>query len=296
MKFKGHESFAIRRGWLYKGMKHVRERGDIFLAKDAMEELGLGSNMVKSLRYWMQATGITAEPNSGKRAQSLTEFGNLIAEHDPYLEEMGTLFFIHYKIASRKSMATSWYYFFNNFHITEFTKEDFIKAINAYVLEETGEDGSIRSLTDDFNCIIGTYVPRHELNPGKVSPETNIDCPLGELGLIHQIDKSKKIFKKTTPSMTIDPWVTLAVIMDNANGRSDISLNELLTGTNNIGRMFNLDVISMIDILQNAEYTNSIKIIRTAGLDIVRLENKYSFIDCVRNYYQSVEHGTLGAY
>ena len=55
MKFKGHESFAIRRGWLYKGMKHVRERGDIFLAKDAMEELGLGSNMVKSLRYWMQA-------------------------------------------------------------------------------------------------------------------------------------------------------------------------------------------------------------------------------------------------
>ena len=36
MKFKGHESFYIRRGWLYKGLKNVRENEAVFLAKDAM--------------------------------------------------------------------------------------------------------------------------------------------------------------------------------------------------------------------------------------------------------------------
>ena len=89
MKFKGHESFAIRRGWLYKGMKHVRERGDIFLAKDAMEELGLGSNMVKSLRYWMQATGLTKETSEGShRVQKLTELGELICGKTHILKKL----------------------------------------------------------------------------------------------------------------------------------------------------------------------------------------------------------------
>lgn len=298
MKFRAHETFFIRKGWISKGIHALKENPEVFITKDVnpTDTLGIGSNMVKSLRYWMQATGITTEPSKGKRTQSFTEFGKLVAEHDPYLEEMGTLFFIHYKIMSQKSLATSWYYFFNLFKACEFTKEDFVKDLNKYILDETGEEGSERSLTDDFNCIIGTYVPRYELNPGKVSPENNIDCPLGELGLIKQIDHTKKIYKKMAPPVSsIDPWIVLAVIMENAGDRSDISLNELLNGVNNIGRVFNLDVVSMIDVLQNAEITGAIKIIRTAGLDIVRLEKKYTFLDCVKNYYRSVENDTLGA-
>ena len=56
MKFRAHETFFIRKGWLSKGMERVVAKGDLFVdnAENPMDVLGIGSNMVKSLRYWLQ--------------------------------------------------------------------------------------------------------------------------------------------------------------------------------------------------------------------------------------------------
>lgn len=291
MKFRAHETFFIRKGWLSKGMKAVKNDPHAFISKEKnpMDTLGIGSNMVKSMRYWMQAVGITEEPNCGKRSQSFTALGEKIYMHDRYIEEIGTLYLLQYRLASQKSLATAWYYFFNVFNMTEFTKEDFVTALNGYAIDG-GEDTAIRSLTDDFSCIVGTYVPRYKTNPGKVSAENNIDCPLGELGLVDIVDKTKKIYRKVTPSAnSIDPWIALAVIMEQAGDATEVGLNELLTGANNIGKVFNLDVITMIDVLHEVEKTGAIKIIRTAGLDIIRIDQKYTFDECVDKYYEIIE-------
>ena len=87
---------------------------------------------------------------------------------------------------------------------------------------------------------------------------------------------------------TLDSWVILAVIMDNALNRKEIPLSELLNAPCNVGKVFNLDAISLIDVLNEAEKTGIIKIIRTAGLDVIQINGKYSFIDCVHNFYKSV--------
>ena len=87
----------------------------------------------------------------------------------------------------------------------------------------------------------------------------------------------------------IDPWVALAVIMEQAGDETEVSLNDLLLGENNIGKVFNLDVIAMIDILHKIEKTGAIKIIRTAGLDIIRIDQKYTFDECVDKYYEMIE-------
>lgn len=94
MKFRAHETFFIRKGWLSKGMKCVNARNDVFVAKDEnpMDVLGLGSNMVKSLRYWLQAVGLTEEPRSGRRFQTITPFGQSVFNNDRYIEELGTLY------------------------------------------------------------------------------------------------------------------------------------------------------------------------------------------------------------
>ena len=154
-----------------------------------MDTLGIGSNMVKSLRYWLQAVGITEEPNSGKRVQTFTPLGEKIYEHDRYIEELGTLYLLQYRLASQEELVASWYYFYNVFNMTEFNRDDFVAGLNGYVIDANGESAAMRSLTDDFNCIIGTYVPRYKTDPGKVSPENNIDCPFGELGLVDIVDK-----------------------------------------------------------------------------------------------------------
>ena len=198
---------------------------------------------------------------------------------------------MHYKLASNKEDATAWYYFFNEFKMTEFTKEDFVSALQSYVLM-SGEDVSValRSLNDDFACIVNTYLPRYKSNPGKISPENNIDCPFGELGFIDILSKEKRTYKKSIPvAKSFSPWVILAVIVDQVAGRGEIALNELLTAPCNIGRIFNLDAITMLDILHRVEKTGEIKIIRTAGLDIVRLNNQRTFQECVDMYYASIE-------
>lgn len=295
MKFRAHDTFFIRKGWLSKGMERVVAKPDLFVDKDEnpMDILGIGSNMVKALRYWLQVVGLTKEETKGKRLQNLTEFGKMVYAKDAYIEELGTLYLLQYKLAKQDENATAWYYFFNEFTMSEFTKEEFVQSIQNYIMmKEDASTVAIRSLNDDFACIINTYLPRYKSNPDKVSPENNIDCPFGELGLIDIANRKKKTYKKSIPSAkSFNPWVVLAVIMDNAEGRDEISLNELLTTPCNIGKTYNLDAITMLDILHEIENIGQIKIVRTAGLDVIHLNSTYSFDECVAKYYETIDEG-----
>lgn len=299
MKFRAHDTFFIRKGWISKGMRYVKDTdGEIFISKtdNPMDVLGIGSNMVKALRYWLQAIGVTEEPKSGKRNQSFTDFGKLVYKYDQYIEELGTLYLLHYKLATNSVLATSWYFFFNEFSLSDFTRDDFVAQLSNYIrMNDEETNVAQRSLEDDFTCIINTYMPRYKTMPSRVSAENNIDCPLGELGFIDILKKERKnvLYKKSIPSAsTFNPWVILAVIHANSNGRKEIGLNELLTAKNNIGRIFNLDSITMLDVLHMAERTGELKIVRTAGLDVIHLKNLYSFEECVQHYYEELE--TIG--
>lgn len=213
MKFRAHDTFFIRKGWLSKGMKHVQAKQDVFIDKNEnpMDVLGIGANMVKALRYWLQVVGLTEEQKRGRRNQVFTELGSAVFENDRYIEELGTLYLLHYKMVTNQEEATAWYYFFNDFAMSEFTKEDFVTALQGYVMMHDEDPVAIRSLNDDFICIVNTYLPRYKTNPNRVSPENNIDCPFGELGLIDIFNKKEKTYRKATPSAnSFNPWVVLA--------------------------------------------------------------------------------------
>lgn len=290
MKFRAHDTFFIRKGWLSKGMRCVRKKPDVFVDRNEnpMDVLGIGANMVKALRYWLQVTGITTEPDHGKRVQSFTAFGERIYNNDRYIEDLGTLFLLQYQLASNEKDATAWYFFFNEFSMSEFTKEDFVEALQKYIkMKEDGCNYAIRSLNDDFTCIINTYLPRYKSSSTTVSPESNIDCPFGELGLIDVLNKRKKTYRKDTPSASsINPIVALAVIIDNACGKKEISLNDILSSPCNLGKVFNLDSITMLDVLYQIENQGMIKINRTAGLDVINILTDISFLECVDLYYE----------
>lgn len=294
MKFRAHDTFYIRKGWLSKGLKNVKQNSEVFISKEVnpMDVLGLGSNMVKALRYWLQATGLTEEPNYGKRFQNLTTLGHLIYKNDKYLEETGTLQLLQYKLVSNYENATSFYFFFNDFNMSEFSRDDFVLQLQKHIKINSSDDVAIRSLNDDFTCIINTYIPKYKTNPTRVSPENNIECPLSELGLVEILNRSKKTYRKATPSAeNLNPWIILGVIVDQANGRKEISLNELLNTPCNIGRVFNLDSITMLDVLYRIEKMGEIRINRTAGLDVINILSTRDFNSCVESYYSSIEIG-----
>ena len=300
MRFRAHETFAIRKGWLHKGMKNVVNSPTVFIDKDVnpMEKLGLGTNMVKALRYWLQVAGLTYE-NQKTRMQFLTRFGKLVCENDKYIEEDGTLYLIHYFLSSNKEMGTSWYYFFNHYNATEFTKESYLESMKMFLYEQEKENGakeikfSERALLEDLDCILRTYLPSQT----KYSPESNMDSPFLDLQLLKVIDAKEKVYAKNSPlSLVINPLIILAVIINEKEKLeekdktkvSDIKISTLESAPNNIGRIFNLNNLTVamyLDKLQNMGY---IKVVRTAGLDIVKINEELTFIDVVEKYYKSI--------
>ncbi len=83
IRLQGHEKFALRDGWLTKGLSIIDKRPDAFLGSEGPDLFGIGNNMVKSLRYWMKAFKLIEE-NPGVGAK-LSELGKIILQNDVYL-------------------------------------------------------------------------------------------------------------------------------------------------------------------------------------------------------------------
>ena len=291
MRFRAHDTFFIRKGWLYKGMKNVKKKPNVFTDKDEnpMDVLGIGANMVKALRYWLQAVDLTEEPKTGKKYQFFTALGKVIWDNDTYFEEMGTLWLLHYQLSTNEKNATAWYYFFNEFKMTDFTKDDFVLSISNFVKLKYNEDVAISSFEGDFDCIINTYVSRIKSNPAKVHPESNIDCPFGELELVDIVNKKEKSYKKSSPKKnTLHPLIVLAVLLDQSKGQTEIKISSLLNDACNIGKVFNLDIIALTNYLYQIQQLGYVRVIRTAGLDVVRVTTDIGFYDCIKKYYEQI--------
>ena len=302
MKFRSHETFFIRKGWLSKGMRAVQNDPLVFMrsgSESPTDTLGLGANMVKALRYWLQATGLTIEPKSGKRSQQFTDFGKLVFENDPYFEETGTLWALHFLLASNKALATSWYYFFNEFNMRTFSKDDFTKAISNYLALQIEKIPSQRSLEDDFNCILGTYISREKLQPGKtISPENNIDCPLGELGIVDVDSKAQRTFKKRTANINLIPNSILLFgiiyqLQQNPGQSSRVQssgtpIESLLNERGSIGKIFNLDSVALLTGLYRLENSGCISVVTTAGIDEIRVRSNKGWLECLADYYKEI--------
>ena len=289
MKYSGHESFSVRKDWLAKGLRKIESVNKNELS--AMDDLGIGKNMVKSLRYWLKVTGITVDDPKHKLPFGLTDLGKLINDKDPYTEELGTLWLLHYHLAKNIDNATSWYYFFNEFNITEFTADDFISSLIKWDEMNNPKPASASSISKDFDCLKHTYLSRlaeNETVKGEdEGPESNMECPFSELALIKIVKKG--LYRKGVPlKQNLPALIVLAVIIDQANGAKEIKLSALQNDKNNIGKIFNLDAVLMITILGELENKDFVQVVRTAGLDVLRIKTDMTFLDCVSLYYKEL--------
>lgn len=274
LKLRGHESFYIREGWLTKGIVAINK--DKYILSNtisAIDELGVGSAMVKSIRYWLQALSLTDEKRGekGKRYQELSEdFGKILFENDKYFEDLGTLYLLHYKLVSNKDLATTWNLFFNSIKATEMTKYHMEEGVKQLILNiDPQYEISERSLSDDCNCLIKTYfAEKSDLK----NPEDNMICPFSDLGLIkkeHIRGKDEIIYKTVPERNKLDKLIVLYVIMDNLGDKQSTTIKNLIEDENNIGSVFNLDKNTInyyIDILRDEGY---LRVNRTAGLNTI---------------------------
>ena len=277
MKLQGHEKFPLREGWLTKGLMTVKKEPDVFLDKNATDIFGIGSNMVKSLRYWMRAFGLTDEKEKG-----LSELGMLINKYDIYIEDVFTVWLLHSQIAKNIENATAWYMFFNRFNMDEFTKEQaetiLVREVTKY---SEGQAFSTQSLKNDIDVILNMYGK----NRAYIDPEEKSTSPFAQLGLIKKNDNR---FVKSHPDRRGVPddiiLYELALLFSDADS---ISIESLISGEKSVAYIYHLPAMAINEILDKLDSLGYIRVNRTAGLDVVYKVTDFSDKTVIENYYKN---------
>ena len=293
--FSGHETFPFRYSWLKKGIDAVRGKPTIFADDSATITLGVGKNMVRSIRHWCQVTGLIEfggmDLDHHRRFVS-TDLGDSIFADDgfdPYLEDVATLWLIHWNLTTNANRATTWFWAFSIFGQNEFRKDTFISELIDWAEKSTRNRISENSIKRDVDCFFRTYVPSH-LTKTAIMEDT-FDCPLVELNLISDSPDGNtyRFHRGPKPSLPIE--IFAAVLSEFWDTR--FSENNTLTFANiaylprGPGRTFQLDEDTLVEYLDRLENLTdgAFRYDETAGVKQVYRDRKIASTELLHRYY-----------
>lgn len=274
--FARHETFHPRYGWLKKGFDAANSDPEVFIRKDAHVTLGVGKNMVRSIRYWCHAFKLLAEdptPSGRNRGSRPSEFGQLLMGErglDPYLENLGSLWLLHWQLLKEPCLATAWWYTFFVHARPEVSVNELTAGLSEYVdrkfpTARTAES----SLRKDASCIIRMY---GEVPTGSEVSEESIHCPFAELALIRPgVDPKTYSFRVGTKPGLTSALIAAACLEFAAEridrGAQTISLARLLREPGSPGLAFKLSESALYAALEEiAELEPHLGLSDTAGI------------------------------
>lgn len=234
--FARHETFHPRFGWLKKGFDRACVDSEIFLREDAPVRLGVGKNMVRSIRYWCQAFKLL-------EADQPTEFGiQLLGDGgwDSFLEDPASLWLLHWKLLEPPCYATTWEFIFNQFRSVEFSTEELFNQLCEY-RDRIAPRMAESSLKKDISCVMRMYTQQ----PEKTSvSEDSLDCPFAELGLLYPSGNSRtygfRMGQKPTLPAAIVVYACLYYAAVAMAGQNRIPIGKLLYDPGSPGQVFRL--------------------------------------------------------
>lgn len=277
LKLKRHESFSIREGWLAKGIKNVKTYGNVFSLADATDLLGIGTNMVKSLKYWMLATNLVEEEN---REMKLSKLGELINTYDPYLENVFSWWLVHIHLILNLNDAYIYNVFFNRCNQKTFSKRDIFEQLFSILIKEKLEFNE-NILQDEVNMIVKTYTIDEKID----NPENNFICPLSELNLLKKVERD--VYEKNKPDYKNLNYLIVYYLMTIiAKDKNNISIDDLIKLNDGPAKLLNLDKNLINEYLDEMKRNNLIIINRTAGLNMVYFNKKLTIDEIVYEYFK----------
>lgn len=279
IRIQGHEKFVIREGWITKGLAALEKDSHSFSDKYATDIFGIGSNMVKSLRYWLRAFGLTEE--KGSKGTYLTTCGSIINEYDKYLEDSFTLWVLHSNIVRNIDNATTWYMYFNKCDANELSKEQITKVLYREIYKYVnGQTFSELSLKNDIDIMLSMY--SRDKNIG--DPEDKNNSPFSTLRLVKSIDGK---YTKQSPDLNeISEWNILYELAKLMEGMNSISIDTAIYGNNGISNIYQLNSVVINEYLDKLEALGYIRVTRTAGLDTIYRETDFTIETVMKEYYR----------
>ena len=317
--FSGHQTFPFRYAWLPKAVQELRRDPGLFKAPDALARLGVGQNMVASIRHWGNAldvfsTGVNgtslrplgvllfAEPvtppppeskekkrrplangrngGPGNRSIPFGQPGGAYAERraaDPYLEDPGTLWLLHWQLTSRPAPASTWHLVFTRFAESVFTRDE----LAWWLLRCARGDGNRRtsesSIRRDLDVFLRTYLPARE--DSRRPLEDSFDCPLAELGLLEKVGAARFALRRSSrPSLPVE--VLLYAVLDfwqhQAEAQQTLAFERVQFDAGSPGAAFKLDDRSLVFMLERLPSGAGVRYDETAGMRVLQREGGWA--------------------
>jgi hypothetical protein len=257
--FSGHESFSCKSLWLKKGYEFVVSGKD-FNSPDAVIDLGVGKNMVSSIRYWLKAFALI-------ESDRVTPFATYIFDSeigkDPYIEDLGTLWLLHFHLVNCGE-ATLYNWFFTKFqkeHI-EFNRLQIQNFVHRNMIEADKEKlYNSNTIKKDIAVLLLNY-----LAPERSNSSEDYSALLLDLDLIST--KKDELYKTYLFNLegkrNIAPEIFLYAILKASDNQQTIPFDLL----QDLGHIFCMTPLETIDMMQSIafEFPNEVSYSDVAGI------------------------------
>lgn len=276
--FSGHESFQCKSLWLKKGVDYLHD-GNKFTDDDAVAKLGVGKNMVSSIRFWLRAFGLTSNDDATPIAQYIFDKEK---GRDPFAEDITTLWLLHFLIVSTEA-ASLYSLLFVEFQREkkEFTKTElqaFIKRkCNVPEQKNVYNENTVKK---DIGVLLKNYVA-----PSDLKSIEDFSALLLSLNLITYKGNDIYAFQEIKTSF-INPIVILFALVSLKGTDKTVSFDTL----QKVSLIFCLPMTSLIEVIKSLEtqLPNVIVFSDNSGIKNVQFLSEIDEIEALNTYYNTL--------
>ena len=254
--------------------------GNDFNSPEAVIELGVGKNMVASIRYWLRVFGITKDDKLTSLAEYLFNDKN---GKDKYLEDIATLWLLHFNLIFSEE-ATLYKMFFCGVQRerTHFEREQVL----TYVKLRMVEAGKITLFNaNTVKKDIGVLLQNYTL-PRKAQSNEDFSSLLIDLDLIRQNAEGKGYYFNIDGKRKVTKEIFLYGLLKlkEQEGDNTISFDTI---QERVGMVFCMQDFETIDLLKQlaSEYGQYFAYSDVAGIKQVQFTKDLDIKQVLDNYY-----------
>ena len=261
-QFSGHETFPLRQLWLHKIHKYVRAKicdpkSISFSSEEAMIELGVGKNMLTSMKFWANATQFLDDQNHPTPLANCI-FGSFLNNPlDEFAENPS--WFVHWNLCKSPSQLTVFWYVFNLLNVNVITRSDLNSRFEEYV-KNLGRKVSSQTLQRDVDVLLRSYVPMLSAMKQQSFSEDLVEPFLSDLNII-TVDSKDVLAITRSDRPTLNNSVFAYSLMDfwlsHSANTASLDFTRIAYDDGSPGKVFKLDEESIIKHLETLQEITS---------------------------------------
>ena len=245
-------------------------------------KMGVGKNMVASIRYWLKVFGLCQNDQP-------TWIGNYLFNNedgrDPYMEDLATLWILHFHLVFNQD-ATLYNLFFCGYQKghTQFEREQIVTYVKLNMIEANKQTVfNENTVKKDVSVLIQNYAL-----PRKYQSNEDFSSLLIDLDLIRQNTEGKGYYVNIDGKRKVakEIFMYALLVLKEQEGDNTISYDTVQDKVGLTFCMQDYETIEMLKLLAN-EYSDYISYNDNAGIRMIQFTQNLGKEQVLNDYYEA---------